>query len=211
MLVETIPVGVFRCNCVVIACESTRKAIVVDPGDEPDRILAIVRANALEVCAVIHTHAHLDHIMGTFAVVDATGAVARLHERDRLLWDSSDRIAASYHIPPPRKPLLAEPLQDNETIRFGEAAAAVIHTPGHTPGSCCFRVVLEDGSGLLLSGDTLFRGNIGRPYGSHASLQSLRALIQKRLLVLDDDTVVIPGHGPMTQIGYERRNNALLK
>jgi hydroxyacylglutathione hydrolase len=211
MFVETIPVGVFRCNCTIIACEWTRKAIVVDPGDEPERILAVVRKNDLDVHVIVHTHAHLDHIMGTVAVVEATGAEARLHGADRSLWDSSDRVAASYHIPPQRRPALGKPLEDNETLYFGNAAASVIHTPGHTSGSCCFYLDLNDGRELVLSGDTLFRGRIGLPHRGTGDSKSLVASIQTRLLVLDDDTLVIPGHGPMTEIGFERRNNAYLK
>jgi glyoxylase-like metal-dependent hydrolase (beta-lactamase superfamily II) len=207
MFVETIPVGVFRCNCTIIACERTRKAIVVDPGDEPDEILSIIRANDLDVTLLVHTHAHLDHIMGAFSVAEATGAPARLHEGDRQLWDNVEQVAASYHIPTPKLPPLAPALVDDEAIRFGDAVARVIHTPGHTMGSCCFCVDLENGRQLLLTGDTLFRGKIGFACQPYRSTATLVASIRNRLLTLEDDTRVIPGHGPMTEIGIERRRN----
>ena len=212
MFVKTIPVGVFRCNCTVLACEATRKAIVVDPGDKPDRILDIIRGNKLDVLAVIHTHAHIDHIMGTFEVTEGTGAIARLHSRDRPLWDRVGAVAQSYSIPTPRTPVLGSPLGDDEVITFGRESARVIHTPGHSPGSCCFGLRTGDRE-LLLSGDTLFRGRIGTtaPYPDRRyNLGVLLASIHRRLLTLDDETLVIPGHGAPTSIGAERRNNPFL-
>ena len=210
MLVETIPVGVFRCNCTIVACETTRKAVVIDPGDEPERILAIIRANGLDVTHILHTHAHLDHIMGTFDVVQGTGALAHLHDGDRPLWDNIDRIAASYHIPTPKTPPLAEPLEDGKTFCFGSADVHVVHTPGHTLGSCCFTVGLENGRTLLLSGDTLFRGKIGLASQPFRNSERLIASIRDRLFALNDDTQVIPGHGPRTEIGVEKRHNPFL-
>lgn len=213
MIVETIPVGVFQCNCTILGCEATRQALVVDPGDDPERIIGVVRAHRLQVTAVVHTHAHLDHIMGTFGVVEATGAPARLHRQDRRLWESVDAMAEQCGIPTPPTPELSTPLEDGDTIGFGEAHVRVIHTPGHTPGSCCFLFERGDGTTVLLSGDTLFRGRIGtiHPYARRtAAPERLIASIRERLLTLDDDTRVVPGHGPDTCIGVERRSNPFL-
>jgi hydroxyacylglutathione hydrolase len=208
VFIETITVGVFRCNCTVLACEETRQAVVIDPGDDADGIMAIIRGNGLDVTSVIHTHAHIDHIMGTFAVVEGTGATARLHADDRPLWDGVDRVANSFHIPAPTMPPLGAPLADGETIGFGKEEARVIHTPGHTAGSCCFALNVGVAGTILFSGDTLFRGKIGlaRPDAKGVILESIR----NRLLTFDDETRVIPGHGPETLIGVERRQNRFL-
>jgi glyoxylase-like metal-dependent hydrolase (beta-lactamase superfamily II) len=216
MFIRTLPVGVFQCNCAIVACEATRQALVVDPGDEPERILEIVRAHALEVTDVVHTHAHLDHVMGTQRVVDATGATARLHRRDRRLWDGIGWVAASYGIPEPKLPPLGAWLADGDTIAFGRVQARVIHTPGHTPGSCCFALATGDEPAVLLSGDTLFRGRIGivdpeRRGGTDPLItRAIVAAIRDRLLPFPDDTRVVPGHGPDTCIGAERRHNPFL-
>jgi len=210
MFVETIAVGVFRCNCTVIACERTREAIVVDPGDEPEKIMRIVRANDLDVTCILHTHAHIDHIMGSFDVAEKTAAPVRLHDGDQPLWDNIQRVAESFDIPTPRLPPIAKALVDGEAVDFGDATARVIHTPGHTVGSCSFCVALEGDRRLLLSGDTLFRGKIGFACRPYPNSKTLIASIRNKLLVLDDDTDVIPGHGPATQIGIERRHNPFL-
>jgi glyoxylase-like metal-dependent hydrolase (beta-lactamase superfamily II) len=213
MFIKTIQVGVFQCNCTIIGCQATRKAVVVDPGEDPSRILEIIRANNLDLGLAIHTHAHLDHIMGTWEVIEGTGARARLHAQDRHLWDSADAVAATYGIPGLKKPILAEPLEDHETICFGNGRLEVIHTPGHTAGSCCFALEVPGGRKLLFSGDTLFRGKIGIGFSSstrQTNHKTIIASIRERLLTLDDETEVVPGHGPETRIGIERRDNPFL-
>ena len=212
MFIETIPVGVFQCNCTVVACESTRQAIVIDPGDDPEKILDIVRTNGLGVSYVLHTHAHIDHMMGTFDVVEATGGLPRLHEADRPVWERVDAVAASYHIPPPKKPRLASWLQHEEVVRFGREQMRVIHTPGHTPGSCSFVLDTGDEGRVLFSGDTLFCGRIGLTpsFRGRKGVETILASIRERLFTLDDDTRVIPGHGRETRIGVERRTNRFL-
>jgi hydroxyacylglutathione hydrolase len=216
VFVETIAVGVFQCNCTVVACEDTGLAVVVDPGDEPDRILGVVRRHGWRVATVLHTHAHIDHIMGTLGVVDATGACARLHAADRPTWDRVGWVASTYGIPAPETPDLGEPLVDGEAIPFGRETLRVIHTPGHTPGSCCFAVETREAPTLLLSGDTLFRGRIGIDERRRSRCvdprvnDTLLASIRNRLLTMDDDTRVVPGHGAATCIGVERQSNPFL-
>ena len=215
MLIDTVAVGVFRCNCIIVACETTRQALVVDPGDYPDRILSIIHGRGLRVACVLHTHAHLDHVMGAFGVVEATGAPVRLHGGDYSLWHNVAITAARHGIRPPPMPPLADPLADGEMIRVGVECVRVIHTPGHTAGSCCFAFQGREGDQVLLSGDTLFKGAIGvRLRGGTSTwtptVRQVVASIRDRLLTLGDDTRVLPGHGPDTSIGAERRGNPFL-
>jgi glyoxylase-like metal-dependent hydrolase (beta-lactamase superfamily II) len=211
MLVETLPVGLLQCNCTILACEETREALVVDPGDEPDRVLEVVRGNGLHVRAVIHTHAHIDHVMGTGGVVAETGAPPRLHEGDRFLYENLPMQGMILGLRPKEAPPLAEPLRDGEAIGFGRETARVVHTPGHTPGSVCFLLELAGHPPLLLSGDTLFRGSIGRTDLWGGDFDTIMASLRDRVLPLEDDTRVIPGHGPETRIGSERKRNPFLQ
>jgi hydroxyacylglutathione hydrolase len=214
VFISTVPVGVFRCNCTIVGCEITREAVVIDPGDQPDRILDIIRVNDLQVTVVVHTHAHLDHVMASAAITEQTGALARLHAGDRRYWEHLDVVAASYRIPAPSLPPLAAPLEEGDPIRFGRLQLRVIHTPGHTPGSCCFALDGPDGVGLLFTGDTLLRGTIGMNASTGSTprrqIERIVASIRERLLTFADRTRVIPGHGAETDIGFERRHNPFL-
>lgn len=211
VLVESFPVGVLGCNCTILGCERTQEAIVVDPGGDADAILDVVRSNGLTVRYVIHTHAHFDHVLGTGDVQRATGAKVGLHPGDRFLYDDLGRQASWLGLEVSAKaPPVDVALEHQATLSFGEDAALVLHTPGHTPGSCCFSVKTPEGM-LLLSGDTLFRGSIGRTDLPGGDLDQILASLKGRLLPLDDDTRVIPGHGPETRIGLERRQNPFLQ
>jgi glyoxylase-like metal-dependent hydrolase (beta-lactamase superfamily II) len=208
VLLESFPVGAFQCNCSVIACADTKDALVIDPGGEPERILEVVRHYDLTVRFTVHTHAHLDHIAATRDVVEATGSAIALHRDDLFLYDGFIMQAAMFGWQV--RPVLPVNhfLRDGESLTFGKQATDVIHTPGHTPGSCCFLfAAAPEGVPLLLSGDTLFQRSIGRtdlPGGdSHAIERSIR----ERLYTLAPDTRVIPGHGPETTIGAEQRKN----
>ncbi len=181
MYVETFAVGPLGCNCSIIADVVAKRAIVVDPGGDFDAIRARLDALGVGVDAIVHTHTHVDHVGATAELQRATGAGASIHEKDRFLY----RML---------------PVQ---------AALVGTHTPGHTPGSCCF--VASDSEGVqLFAGDTLFRGSIGRTDlwgGDHAAI--LRS-IRGKLLPLADDVVVVAGHGPSTTIGEERAHNPFL-
>lgn len=205
MLVETIPVGLLQCNCTILACERTREAIVIDPGDEADSILDVVRANGLEVRYVLHTHAHLDHVMGTGDVVRETGARPRLHPGDVFLYENLEMQGRLLGMSPAAAPPLSEPLRDAEEIRFGDETLRILHTPGHTPGSVCMKV-----GSLLLSGDTLFRGSIGRTDLWGGDFDTIMTSLRDKILPLEDDVRVIAGHGPDTKIGIERKKNPFL-
>ena len=207
MILECFPVGPFQCNCTILGDEETREAIVVDPGGEPDRILAALARHALRATAILHTHAHLDHLGATQAVKDATGAPVLLHGADLFLYENVEMQARMLGLPPVAVPPLDAHLAHEQEIRFGGCPTLCLHTPGHTPGSVSF--LLPD-QGLLLSGDTLFLGSIGRTDLPGGSFEEIIESIHGRLLPLPDETRVIPGHGPATSIGQEKRINPFL-
>ena len=210
LLLETFPVGSFQCNCSVLACADTKEAIVVDPGGEHQRILEIVRHYDLTVKWIIHTHAHLDHIYETRDVKEAAGGTIALHRDDTFLYDGFAMQAAMFGWRV--RPVLPVEhwLADGESLPFGKRAAEVIHTPGHTPGSCCFRVESADGP-LLLAGDTLFQRSIGRTDLPGGDFATITRSIQTKIYTLDPDTSVIPGHGPRTTVGDEARHNPFVQ
>jgi glyoxylase-like metal-dependent hydrolase (beta-lactamase superfamily II) len=207
LLLETFPVGAFQCNCSVIACPDTKEAIVVDPGGEHQRILEIVRHFDLSVRWIVHTHAHLDHIYETRDVKEQAGGTIALHRDDAFLYDGFATQAAMFGWRV--RPVLPVEhwLSDGETLGFGKQQAAVLHTPGHTPGSCCFRLDDASEGPLLLAGDTLFARSIGRTDLPGGDFPTIERSIKTRLYTLDPDTIVIPGHGPRTTIGDEARGN----
>jgi glyoxylase-like metal-dependent hydrolase (beta-lactamase superfamily II) len=206
MLLETFPVGSFQCNCSVLACADTKEAIVVDPGGEHQRILEIVRHYDLTVKWIVHTHAHLDHIYETRDVKEQAGGTIALHKDDLFLYDGFAMQAAMFGWRV--RPVLPVEhwLTDGEKLDFGKRAAEVVHTPGHTPGSCCFKVDI-DGEPLLLAGDTLFMRSIGRTDLPGGDFTTIERSIKERIYTLDPDTRVICGHGPDTTVGDERLRN----
>jgi glyoxylase-like metal-dependent hydrolase (beta-lactamase superfamily II) len=206
LLLETFPVGDFQCNCSVLACGDTKEAMVVDPGGEHARILEIVKHYDLAVRWVVHTHAHLDHIAETRDVKEQAGGTIALHKDDLFLYDGFLMQAAMFGWRV--RPVLPVEhwLQHDERLTFGKKSARVLHTPGHTPGSCCFELE-SDGGPLLLSGDTLFQRSIGRTDLPGGDYQTIETSIRERLYTLDPSTRVIPGHGPATTIGDEARAN----
>jgi hydroxyacylglutathione hydrolase len=204
-ILETFPVGPLQCNCTILADPRTREAVVIDPGDEAERILRALEAEKVTPVALLHTHAHLDHITGSRAVKEATGAPIRLHAGDRPLYDALPEQAAffGFRAEAPAQP--DTPLTDGEVIRFGAHALRAIHTPGHTPGSMCF--LLEGESRMLFSGDTLFRRSIGRTDLWGGDTDAILASIRRRLFTLPGETPVVCGHGPGTTIDEEKRSN----
>jgi hydroxyacylglutathione hydrolase len=211
LLCETFSAGAFQCNCTVLADPLTREALVIDPGGEVERIAAIVRANDLTVRAIIHTHAHLDHIYATKDIKDAHGGAVCLHPGDRPLYDAAAMQAAMFGWQP--KPMTAVDrwLADGDAIGFGDRAALVLHTPGHTPGSVCFEVVAPGERTRVFAGDTLFRRSVGRTDLPGGDSAQLRESIKTRLYSRDLDAVVIPGHGPSTSLGDEARSNPFVR
>ena len=204
-LLETIPVGMLQCNCSILVDPESREALVIDPGDEPERILAALAREQARPVALLHTHAHFDHIGGTRAVAEASGAAIRLHPADRPLYDALAEQASFFGMTadPPRP--VDAPLADGDVIAFGRFSVRAIHTPGHTPGSTCFELAGE--SPVLFSGDTLFRRSIGRTDLWGGDTGTILASIREKLFRLPQDLRVVCGHGPDTTIGEERRSN----
>jgi hydroxyacylglutathione hydrolase len=205
LLVETFPVGPLQCNCTILADETSREAVVIDPGDEAERILRALESMKLSPVALLHTHAHLDHVTASRALKEATGAPIRLHPADRPLYDALPEQAAYFGLRADRPLPPDEPLRDEEVVRFGSHALRVLHTPGHTPGSTCFE--LEGEAPLLFSGDTLFRRSIGRTDLWGGDTRAILSSIRDRLFRLPGDVPVVCGHGPGTTIAEEKRIN----
>ncbi len=206
MIFESFPVGPFQCNCMIFGCETTQAAIVVDPGDEAEVILTAISRHPIKVLYLLHTHAHLDHIGATHDVRQQTGAASGLHEDDMPLCEALAVQAELFGLDAPPVPIIDRFLKDGDVLSFGRYTVDVLHTPGHTPGSLSFHIP----SVGLLTGDTLFAGNVGRTDlwgGSHPTL--LRS-IHARLLSFPEETCVYPGHGSKTTIGREKRHNPYL-
>ncbi|MCM2254059.1 MAG: MBL fold metallo-hydrolase [Vicinamibacteria bacterium] len=211
MLVETFPVGLLQCNCAVIADPASGEALVIDPGDEPARVQAVLRRHGLRCTAILITHTHIDHVGGIVALKDATGAKLMLHRGDVPLYEMLD-VQASWlggMLAAPERATVDEHLEHGDVVKAGAVAAETLHTPGHTPGSLCFH--FAGAEPLLIAGDTLFAGSVGRTDLPGGDFDQELASIRDRLLTLDDRTRVITGHGPETTIGRERRRNPFLQ
>jgi glyoxylase-like metal-dependent hydrolase (beta-lactamase superfamily II) len=204
-LVDVFPVGALACNCSIVADPASREAIVIDPGDEPDRILECLSKNGLHAVALVHSHAHLDHIGVSALLSRVTGAPLLLHEGDVPLYANLESQGAlfGFQLEPPGT--VDRFLKHGDRVVCGGGALDVIHTPGHTPGSVCFR--MEGERPLLFSGDTLFRRSIGRTDLWGGSTPEILRSIKERLLTLPGDLKVLPGHGDPTTIAEEARAN----
>jgi glyoxylase-like metal-dependent hydrolase (beta-lactamase superfamily II) len=208
MILETFPVGPLRCNCSILGDETTHEAVVVDPGDNIPDILARLQKHGLTVRQIIVTHAHIDHVGGAILLRKATGAPILMNQHDLTLLEMMDMQAGWLGVPTPAVAPPDASADDGIAIGLATLPGRVLHTPGHTQGSICLHFPEEN---LLIAGDTLFAGSIGRtdlPGGNgHQILQSLR----DRLLVLPDRTRVLPGHGRETTIGEEKQSNPFLQ
>ena len=202
MIIEALPVGPLQVNCYIVGCEKTREALVVDPGDEGERILAAFDHAGLQTKLVVNTHGHFDHIGANAYLVEKTGAELLIHEKDVPLLAQSERHAELFGLSVVPSPAPTRTLVGGEELSVGELRIQIIHTPGHSPGGICLLV-----DGHLFAGDTLFAGSIGRTDLAGGNHEQLLAAIREQLLVLPEATVVHPGHGPDTSIGREKRNN----
>lgn len=230
---EIIPVGMLQCNCSILGDPATQEAIVVDPGDEVERILEILRAHKLKVRAIVSTHTHIDHVGGLAALHAATKAPVLIHEADLELYQHLDMQAEFLGMRTPATTRIQDFVKDGDTVRWGGYAARVLHTPGHTPGSIGLYVergseVEKSTNGIaadshvhahahggnaarLIAGDTLFQGSIGRTDLWGGSMKDILESIHEKFLTLPDETLVIPGHGENTTIGEERAENPYLR
>jgi len=212
-ILEILPVGAFQCNCMILADPKTKDAIVIDPGDEIERILEKIRGHGLNVRSILHTHTHIDHIGGTTELQRQTDGRVLFHKEDLFLYENMAMQGSFLGLPPSQvmKPVPPDEfLKDGQEIQAGSISGTVLHTPGHTPGSCGFLFPELQEAGLLMPGDTLFAGSIGRTDLWKGDYAQEIASIKKKYLTLPDEVVVIPGHGPETTIGSERRHNPFL-
>jgi hydroxyacylglutathione hydrolase len=217
VLVAGFPAGSFQANCFVLAAEAGGPCVVVDPGERSEQPLdELLRQHRLDPVAVLLTHGHFDHVFAVTPVCDGHDIPAWIHPEDRVLLtdpmrafsaDARQFFGGRVQLREPRE---VRTLDDGASLELAGLTFTVDHTPGHTRGSVTFRSTTGDGTGLLISGDTLFAGSIGRtdlPGGDH---EQMLASLRDKILVLDDETIVLPGHGPHTTIGRERTSNPFL-
>lgn len=208
IIVETIPVGPLQCNCTILGDLVSRKAIVVDPGGDAEILLERLVELDLQVERIIHTHAHLDHFLASGKMKEATGAKLALHREDLFLWDMLEDQCRMFGIPFEPPPPPDQWLENEEEIDLNDLQGKALHTPGHTPGSMCF---LFESQKLLIAGDTLFQGSIGRTDLWGGDFKKIEKSIQEKLYTLDEETSVITGHGESTSIGHEMRANSFVR
>jgi len=207
MIHEILPVGPLQCNCSIVGDETSREAMVIDPGDEIEEITALLRKHNLQVKQIVITHAHIDHVGGAMKLRALTGAPILLNQNDYALLKMLDVQAAWIGMPTPGKVEIASSVGDGDALSVGDISAGVIHTPGHTEGSVCLYFPTEK---MLIAGDTLFAGSIGRTDLPGGSFEKIMRSLHGRVLALPDETLVIPGHGPSTTIAHEREGNPFL-
>ncbi len=205
MRIIQIPNGPFVENCYLVVDEQARECAVVDPGEEAGLILHKVAATGAKPVAIWLTHAHIDHVVGVPRVAEETGAPVWLHPADRPLYDAVPEQAAWFGLEAPALPPPDRTFAHGDVVHVGELAFQVRHTPGHSPGSVCLV-----GPGVVLGGDVLFAGSIGRTDLPGGDFDTLIASIERELLSLPEATIVYTGHGPETTVGHERRSNPFL-
>jgi hydroxyacylglutathione hydrolase len=207
MIHEILPVGLLQCNCSIIGDEDTREAIVIDPGDDISQVLGLIEKHNLKVQQIVITHAHIDHVGGAMKLRVITGAPILLNQNDYALLKMLDVQAAWLGMASPGNVEIDCSIGETDVVKAGSLSAQVLHTPGHTEGSICLYFPAES---KLIAGDTLFAGSIGRTDLPGGSFQKILHSLHDRVLALPDETVVVPGHGPVTTIGKERESNPFL-
>jgi glyoxylase-like metal-dependent hydrolase (beta-lactamase superfamily II) len=209
VILETFPVGPLQCNCSILGDPATGKALVVDPGDDADEILRRLASHGLTAAALVHTHAHFDHVGATRKVSEATKAPIHLHEADLFLYENLAMQGAAFGFEFDDVLPVSRFLKNGDVVGPSGAQVEVLHTPGHTPGSICFS--LGGRNPVLFSGDTLFQRSIGRTDLWGGDVRAIERSIKTRLYTLPEGTIVIPGHGPETTIGEERAENPFVR
>jgi hydroxyacylglutathione hydrolase len=215
MIYMKLPVGLLQCNCSIIGDPKTREALVIDPGDEVERLLGLLGRYKLIVKAIISTHAHIDHVGGLAKLHHYTGAPVMMHGDDLPLYHAMEMQASFIGMQPPEVTDVDHLLKEGDALQWGGLQANVMHTPGHTPGSVCLYLPKDAGEvkltqPQLFAGDTIFAGSIGRTDLWGGSLDQIMESLTQKVMQLPDETIVHPGHGPSTTIGQERESNPFL-
>jgi len=208
MIHKIFPVGPLQCNCSILGDEKTHEAMVIDPGDQIEGILEILRQEKLTLKQIVITHAHIDHVGGAMKLKAATGAPILMNQNDYALLKMMDMQATWVGMQSPGAVQIDESVSHGRVLKIGGISSQVIDTPGHTEGSICVYIPAEK---KLIAGDTLFAGSIGRTDLPGGDFGQIIHSIQNRLLPLPDETQVLPGHGPSTTIGAERKSNPFLQ
>jgi len=206
MIIKNLTVGPIMANCFIVGCENTREAAVIDPGDEPDKILLTLAGLKLKVKYIINTHGHFDHVGGNKKMKDATGADILIHSLDAPMLGYIAKSASAWGMNGEDSPPPDLMLKDGDEVKFGDITLKVIHTPGHSPGGISLY-----SDGVVFVGDTLFAGSIGRTDFPGGDYNTLITSIQNRLFPLGDNTRVYCGHGPQTTIGREKKYNPFVR
>ncbi len=208
--IRVMALGPFQANCYLVTCPETRETVVIDPGAEPKTISKVIEDAALKVVAIVNTHGHVDHVGAGTALKEATGAPVLIHSGDVSML-KSPLLSLSNLLPGGggvAKVSADRGLADGDTVAFGKMALVVRHSPGHSPGGICLVLEREpEAESICFSGDTLFAGSVGRTDFPGGDWKTLEESIRGVIYALPDRTVVLPGHGPETTVGREKRTN----
>jgi hydroxyacylglutathione hydrolase len=208
MIHEILRVGMLECNCSIFGDERSREAIVIDPGDNIEEIVAVLARHGLKMKAIVITHAHIDHIGGAAKLKAATGAPVYMNASDQELYDHLDVQASWLQMKTPERTSIDTEAREGDTLGLGDAVFHVLDTPGHTRGSISLWIPSEN---KLIAGDTLFRDSIGRTDLPGGDGRQILRSIRDKLLALPEEAVVVPGHGANTTIGREKERNPFLR
>jgi len=207
MIAEIMTVGPLQVNATLIGCEETKIAMITDPGGDVNDILARLSHHGLKLEIIALTHAHADHVGGVATLKEKTQASIYLHSADQSIYDSATAIGRMFGFSVSKLPPVDQYIQEGDVFSVGKIAVKVIETPGHTPGGVTFHLKAGPDKDILIAGDTLFLGSIGRTDLPGGNFNDLMASIKNKIFQYPDETVVITGHGPMTSVGREKATN----
>ena len=206
MRFETVVVGSLETNCYLVYCSKTKECVVIDPGADAEKIFRAIAESELKPVLLVNTHGHVDHIGANGDIKDRLNIPLCIHKSDSAMLESILQSALGLLLGARQSPPPDRFLEDGDVIEFGARRLDVIHTPGHSEGSISLK-----GDGLLISGDTLFCGGVGRTDLPGGSWEKLVDSIQKKILTLPEETIVLPGHGPSTTVGQEKNDNPFIQ